>query len=82
MTWNLRQVSPHTGGQELIYLSQAFQDSNGRMVNGDKLVKLRLTDMAKEKYSDDYPLAPIHIPFTELSRILDFAKAQPEGSSP
>ncbi|KLO80610.1 uncharacterized protein LW93_2949 [Fusarium fujikuroi] len=60
----------------------AFQDSNGRMVNGDKLVKLRLTDMAKEKYSDDYPLAPIHIPFTELSRILDFAKAQPEGSSP
>ncbi|QGI71322.1 hypothetical protein CEK26_003659 [Fusarium fujikuroi] len=60
----------------------AFQDSNGRMVNGDKLVKLRLTDMAKEKYSDDYPLAPVHIPFTELSRILDFAKAQPEGSSP
>ncbi|RKL34618.1 hypothetical protein BFJ72_g9350 [Fusarium proliferatum] len=60
----------------------AFQDSDGRMVNGDKLVKLRLTDMAKEKYSDDYPLAPIHIPFTELSRILDFAKAQTEGSSP
>ncbi|KAG9494731.1 hypothetical protein J7337_013870 [Fusarium musae] len=60
----------------------AFQDSNGRMVNGDKLVKLRLTDMAKEKYSDDYPLAPIYVPFTELSRILDFAKAQPEGSSP
>ncbi|CVL07132.1 uncharacterized protein FMAN_15280 [Fusarium mangiferae] len=62
--------------------SSAFQDSNGRMVNGAKLVKVRLTDMAKEKYSDDYPLAPIHIPFTELSRILDFAKAQPEGSSP
>ncbi|KAG4259254.1 hypothetical protein FPRO03_12930 [Fusarium proliferatum] len=60
----------------------AFQDSNGRMVNGDKLVKLRLTDMAEEKYSDDYPLAPIHIPFTELSRVLDFAKAQTEGSSP
>ncbi|KAF5578445.1 telomere-associated recQ-like helicase [Fusarium pseudocircinatum] len=63
-------------------ITTAFQDSNGRMVNGDKLVKLRLTDMAKEKYSDDYPLAPIHIPFTQLSQILDFAKAQPEGSSP
>jgi hypothetical protein len=59
-----------------------FQDSNDRMVNGDKLLKLRLTDMAKKKYSDDYPLAPIHIPFSQLSRILDFAKLQSEKSCP
>ncbi|KAF5535378.1 telomere-associated recQ-like helicase [Fusarium phyllophilum] len=53
-----------------------FQDSDGKMVNGDKLLKLGLTDMAEEKYSDDYPLAPIHIPFSQLSDIFDFAKAE------
>ncbi|KAF9768944.1 hypothetical protein IL306_013697 [Fusarium sp. DS 682] len=59
-----------------------FQDSNDRVVNGSKMLKLRLTDMAKDKYSDEYPLAPIQIPLSELSRILDFAKAQAQGSSP
>ncbi|KAG5767253.1 hypothetical protein H9Q72_004703 [Fusarium xylarioides] len=51
-----------------------FQDSDGEMVNGDKLLKLGLTDMAEEKYSDDYPLTRIHIPFSQLSDIFDFAK--------
>ncbi|KAF5675677.1 telomere-associated recQ-like helicase [Fusarium circinatum] len=63
-------------------ITTAFQDSNDQMVNSNKLLKLRLTDMAREKYSDDYPLAAsIHIPFTQLSRILDYAKDQPDGSS-
>ncbi|KAF4448732.1 hypothetical protein F53441_7899 [Fusarium austroafricanum] len=62
--------------------STMFQDSNGQMVNSSNLLKLQLTDMAKKKYSDDYPPAPVHIPFGELSRILDFAKSQAGKNSP
>ncbi|KAF5229566.1 hypothetical protein FANTH_14136 [Fusarium anthophilum] len=76
--WRARK-SPATNTVEAVCDLEPtmFQDSDGEMVNGDKLLKLRLTDMAKEKYSDEYPLAPIHIPFSQLSRIFDFAKAQP-----
>ncbi|KAF5630278.1 telomere-associated recQ-like helicase [Fusarium sp. NRRL 52700] len=54
-----------------------FQDSDGEMVNGDKLLKLRLSDIAEEKYSEEYPLAPIHIPFSQLSRIFTSERLSP-----